>query len=89
MAKRRNMMRAKKYDDAYKRKAMRPWSDLTHDVLLFVVMKLEVVEFLAFSRVCKLWRSLAVSNRNNIIVSTPPCPYASLTMLIMGKSGAI
>ncbi|KAL4555520.1 hypothetical protein LXL04_038142 [Taraxacum kok-saghyz] len=50
----------------------RPWSDLNHDVLNLVIMKLEVVDFLAFSKVCKSWRSLTVSNRNKFLVSKPP-----------------
>ncbi|CAH1450162.1 unnamed protein product [Lactuca virosa] len=36
------------------------------------MMQLGVVDFLAFSRVCKSWRSVALSNRNKFIVSRPP-----------------
>ncbi|XP_023752173.1 uncharacterized protein LOC111900521 isoform X1 [Lactuca sativa] len=36
------------------------------------MMRLGVVDFLAFSRVCKSWRSLALSNMNMFIVSRPP-----------------
>ncbi|KAL7591395.1 uncharacterized protein LOC111883902 [Lactuca sativa] len=49
-----------------------PWSDVNHDMLFIVMMKLGVVDFLAFSRVCKSWRSFAVSNRNMFMVSKPP-----------------
>ncbi|CAH1422131.1 unnamed protein product [Lactuca virosa] len=51
---------------------IRPWSDLTHDVLLLVMMKLGIVEFLVFSRVCKAWRSLAVSNKKKFLGSREP-----------------
>ncbi|KAL4555365.1 hypothetical protein LXL04_037983 [Taraxacum kok-saghyz] len=72
MDERKSMVREKTYDDAYKRNTMRPWSDITHDVVLLVLMKVEVVDFLAFSRVCKPWRSVAISNKNKFIVSKPP-----------------
>ncbi|XP_023736016.1 uncharacterized protein LOC111883918 [Lactuca sativa] len=48
------------------------WSDVNHDVLFIVMMKLGVVDFVAFSGVCKSWRSLAVSNRNTFMASKPP-----------------
>ncbi|CAH1450149.1 unnamed protein product [Lactuca virosa] len=48
------------------------WSDLNHDVLFLVMMQLRVIDFLAFSRVCKSWRSLTLSNKNKFIVSRPP-----------------
>ncbi|CAH1425369.1 unnamed protein product [Lactuca virosa] len=35
-------------------------------------MRLRVVEFLSFSRVCKSWRSLALSNRKRFMASKPP-----------------
>ncbi|KAL7592316.1 hypothetical protein Lser_V15G34898 [Lactuca serriola] len=49
-----------------------PWSDLAHDVLLLVMMQLGVIDFLAFSGVCKSWRSLALSNKNKFMASKPP-----------------
>ncbi|KAL7592703.1 hypothetical protein Lser_V15G32527 [Lactuca serriola] len=36
------------------------------------MMQLGVVDFLSFSRVCKSWRSFALSNRNNFMSSRPP-----------------
>ncbi|CAH1448987.1 unnamed protein product [Lactuca virosa] len=48
------------------------WSDVNHDVLFIVMMKLGVVDFVAFGGVCKSWRSLAVSNRNTFMASKPP-----------------
>ncbi|KAL7592345.1 hypothetical protein Lser_V15G33031 [Lactuca serriola] len=66
--------------DASSRKRMKscdnkggvPWSDLNHDVLYSIMMRLGVVEFLSFSRVCKSWRSLALSKRERFMTSRPP-----------------
>ncbi|CAH1450148.1 unnamed protein product [Lactuca virosa] len=69
MGKTKSMTRDQNHDDASIRKN---WSDLNHDVLFLVMMQLGVVDFLAFSRVCKSWRSLALSNKNKFIVSRPP-----------------
>ncbi|XP_042757779.1 uncharacterized protein LOC122197644 [Lactuca sativa] len=49
-----------------------PWSDLNHDVLYLVMMKLGVVNFVAFSGVCKSWRSFALSNWKKFMASRPP-----------------
>ncbi|XP_023732164.1 uncharacterized protein LOC111879972 [Lactuca sativa] len=49
-----------------------PWSDLNHDVLYLVMMKLGVVDFVGFSGVCKSWRSFALSNRKKFMASKPP-----------------
>ncbi|CAH1439557.1 unnamed protein product [Lactuca virosa] len=49
-----------------------PWSDVNHDVLFIVMMKLGVVDFVAFSGVCKSWRSFAISNRKTFMASKPP-----------------
>ncbi|CAH1448991.1 unnamed protein product [Lactuca virosa] len=48
------------------------WSDVNHDVLFLIMMKLGVVDFVAFSGVCKSWRSFAVSNKNTFMASKPP-----------------
>ncbi|XP_023749191.1 uncharacterized protein LOC111897461 [Lactuca sativa] len=48
------------------------WSYLNHDVLLLVMMQLGVIDFLAFSGVCKSWRSIALSNRKSFMASKPP-----------------
>ncbi|CAH1435862.1 unnamed protein product [Lactuca virosa] len=50
----------------------RPWSYLNHDVLSLVMMKLGVVDFVAFNGVCKSWRSVALSNWKRFMVSKPP-----------------
>ncbi|CAH1435861.1 unnamed protein product [Lactuca virosa] len=49
-----------------------PWSYLNHDVLLLVMMQLGVIGFVAFSGVCKSWRSVALPNRKRFMVSKPP-----------------
>ncbi|KAL7615420.1 hypothetical protein Lser_V15G05530 [Lactuca serriola] len=49
-----------------------PLSYLNHDVLSLVVMKLGVVDFVAFSGVCKSWRSVALGNWRRFMVSKPP-----------------
>ncbi|CAH1434520.1 unnamed protein product [Lactuca virosa] len=72
MGKTRSMNRKKKHDFAYGMDRIKNWSDLHHDVLILVMMQLGGVDFLAFSGVCKSWRSLAVSNRNKFMVSRPP-----------------
>ncbi|CAH1419382.1 unnamed protein product [Lactuca virosa] len=48
------------------------WSDVNQDLLFLIVMKLGFVDFLAFGRVCKSWRSLAVSYKNTFMASKPP-----------------
>ncbi|CAH1435865.1 unnamed protein product [Lactuca virosa] len=49
-----------------------PWSYLNHDLLLLVMMQLGVINFVAFSGVCKSWRSVALSNRKSFMASKPP-----------------
>ncbi|CAH1435876.1 unnamed protein product [Lactuca virosa] len=51
---------------------VRFWSYLNHDMLLLVMMKLGVIDFVAFSGVCKSWRSVALSNRKSFMASKPP-----------------
>ncbi|CAH1449763.1 unnamed protein product [Lactuca virosa] len=48
------------------------WSNLTHDVVFLIMMQLGVVDFVAFSEVCRSWRSLALSNWNIFMASKPP-----------------
>ncbi|XP_042752432.1 uncharacterized protein LOC122195035 [Lactuca sativa] len=72
----RSMTRNQNYH-ASSRKRIRgrvpsPWSDLNHDLLYLIMMRLGVVEFLLFSRVCKSWRSLALFNRSTFMASKPP-----------------
>ncbi|XP_023728897.1 uncharacterized protein LOC111876576 [Lactuca sativa] len=49
-----------------------PWSDLHHDALFIVMMQLGIVDFVAFSKVCKSWRSQALPNRKRFMASKPP-----------------
>ncbi|CAH1417448.1 unnamed protein product [Lactuca virosa] len=49
-----------------------PWSDLDHHLLFLVMMQLGVIDFVAFSGVCKSWRSLALDNRKIFMASRPP-----------------
>ncbi|XP_023759286.1 uncharacterized protein LOC111907713 [Lactuca sativa] len=51
-----------------------PWSDLDHDLLYLVMMQLGAFDFIAFSGVCKSWRSLALSNKTRFMASRPPMP---------------
>nr|KAJ0209181.1 hypothetical protein LSAT_V11C400174330 [Lactuca sativa] len=48
------------------------WSDLNDDVLCLVIMQLGVVDFVAFSGVCKSWRSCALSNKKIFMAFKPP-----------------
>lgn len=66
MAKTRSMTKKQKHDDK------RDWADANHDMLYSVMMKLAVIDYVAFSKVCKSWRSVAVCNRNKFIMSSPP-----------------
>ncbi|KAL7599129.1 hypothetical protein Lser_V15G23438 [Lactuca serriola] len=49
-----------------------PWSDLNHDALFIVMMRLRVADFVAFSEVCKSWRSLALPNKKRFMASKSP-----------------
>ncbi|KAL7607327.1 hypothetical protein Lser_V15G16134 [Lactuca serriola] len=49
-----------------------PWSDLDHHLLFLVMMQLGVIDFVAFSGVCKSWRKLALDNRKIFMASRPP-----------------
>ncbi|CAH1419662.1 unnamed protein product [Lactuca virosa] len=49
-----------------------PWSDLDHHLLFLIMMQLGVIDFVAFSGVCKPWRSLALDNRKIFMASRPP-----------------
>nr|KAJ0203872.1 hypothetical protein LSAT_V11C500256910 [Lactuca sativa] len=72
------MTRSQNHDDASSnnkrimKSGAAPWSNLNHDVLFLVMMKLGVIDFLAFCGVCKSWRSLSLSNKNMFIASKPP-----------------
>ncbi|KAL4585852.1 hypothetical protein LXL04_010478 [Taraxacum kok-saghyz] len=80
MAKTRSMARNHNHDDASNRKRIKtwdngsvaPWSDLNHDLLILVMMKLEAIDFLSFSGVCKFWRSVALPNKSMFMASRPP-----------------
>ncbi|KAL7591391.1 hypothetical protein Lser_V15G32989 [Lactuca serriola] len=47
-------------------------SDLHHDVLFLVMMRLGFIDFFSFSGVCKSWRSFALANMNRFMASKPP-----------------
>ncbi|KAL4590273.1 hypothetical protein LXL04_003200 [Taraxacum kok-saghyz] len=63
---------SKKWFTTCENNTLAPWSDLDHDILLLVMMKLGVFDFHAFSGVCKSWRPLALSNKNTFMASIPP-----------------
>ncbi|KAJ0438973.1 putative F-box protein [Helianthus annuus] len=42
---------------------------LIPDILLLIMMRLGIVDFLAFSGVCKLWRTIALTNRKEFLLS--------------------
>nr|KAJ0205985.1 hypothetical protein LSAT_V11C500256180 [Lactuca sativa] len=48
-----------------------PWLDHNHELLFTVMMQLGVVDFPAFSGVCKSWRSFAHSNKTKFMESSP------------------
>ncbi|KAL7591876.1 hypothetical protein Lser_V15G32992 [Lactuca serriola] len=63
-----------------------PWSYVNHDVLFLVMMQLRVVDFVAFSGVCKSWRAFALYNKKTFMASKPPMRiffehYSDNTML--------
>lgn len=76
------MNRKKKHDDASgaqmkkiktrDNSGVSSWSNLPHDVLLLVMTQLGVIDFIAFSGVCKSWRSFAICNKKSFMVSKPP-----------------
>ncbi|CAH1426883.1 unnamed protein product [Lactuca virosa] len=80
MAKTRSMTRNQNHDDGSSTKKIKtwdnggvaPWLDLNHDVLFLVMMRLGIVDFFAFSGVCKSWRSLSLSNKKRFMASKPP-----------------
>ncbi|KAL4579099.1 hypothetical protein LXL04_015234 [Taraxacum kok-saghyz] len=45
------------------------WTDLNPDALLLVMMQIGVFDFVAFSGVCKWWRSFALSNKCKFMAS--------------------
>ncbi|KAL4590267.1 hypothetical protein LXL04_003194 [Taraxacum kok-saghyz] len=85
MAKTRSMTRKENHDASMRKRfktcdngGQAHWSDLNHDLLSLVMMQLGIVDFLAFSGVCKSWRSFALSNRKNFMASrSPMCIYVS------------
>ncbi|MFS8026850.1 putative F-box domain-containing protein [Helianthus anomalus] len=44
-------------------------SSLIPEILLLIMMRLGVVDFLAFSGVCKLWQTIALTNRKTFLLS--------------------
>ncbi|KAL4563912.1 hypothetical protein LXL04_027960 [Taraxacum kok-saghyz] len=76
MAKTRSLTRNRNHDnDASSSSSTRTRfksSDLNDDVLFIIMMQLGIIDFFAFSGVCKSWRSFAVSKRNTFMASKPP-----------------
>ncbi|KAL7605998.1 hypothetical protein Lser_V15G15954 [Lactuca serriola] len=72
MAKTKSMTRSHNEDKRFKTCDNGGAADLNHDVLFLVMMQLRFIDFLAFSGVCKSWRSFAHSNRNKFMASRPP-----------------
>ncbi|XP_024988496.1 uncharacterized protein LOC112523213 [Cynara cardunculus var. scolymus] len=57
-----------------------PWSDLHHELLFLIMMQMGIVDFLAFSGVCKSWRELALANKHRFMASRQPMSiYMSFT----------
>ncbi|KAK9051559.1 hypothetical protein SSX86_028186 [Deinandra increscens subsp. villosa] len=48
------------------------WSNLSHDLLLLIIMQVGVFDFIAFSGVCRAWRSVALCNWNTFMGSKQP-----------------
>ncbi|MFS8026871.1 putative F-box domain-containing protein [Helianthus anomalus] len=48
-----------------------PWSN-HQDLLCEIMMKLELADFFAFGKVCKSWRSLALTHKNKYMCSRQP-----------------
>ncbi|CAH1450163.1 unnamed protein product [Lactuca virosa] len=84
MAKTRSMTRKQSHGNASSRKRIKTcnpaWSDLNHDVLFLVMMQLGVIDFVAFSGVCNLWRLFSVSNKKDFMVSKPPMSISISTL---------
>ncbi|KAL7594161.1 uncharacterized protein LOC111912854 [Lactuca sativa] len=77
MARTRSMARNQNDDAAASSSREMPktcehWSDLDHDLLDSVMMRLGVVDYYSFRGVCKSWRLLACSNENKFMASMPP-----------------
>ncbi|PWA70064.1 F-box domain-containing protein [Artemisia annua] len=61
MAKTRSMTREQKRLKTSEEGGSASWSDLFGDLLIIVMMRLGLVDFVSFSGVCKRWRSIAHS----------------------------
>lgn len=62
------MKRANASDDG----SSSSWSNINHDLLFIIMMQLGVVDLVAFSGVCKLWRSFAKFNWKTFMMSKRP-----------------
>ncbi|XP_076913831.1 F-box/kelch-repeat protein At1g57790-like [Bidens hawaiensis] len=60
------------------------WPSLGHDLLLNIMMRIGLFDFIALSGVCKSWRSAAVSNWKEFMMSKQPM-YLSLSKRVNGK----
>ncbi|KAK9051555.1 hypothetical protein SSX86_028182 [Deinandra increscens subsp. villosa] len=59
-------------DNDYGCNSSSSWSYLIHDILIAIISRLGVIDFVAFSCVCKSWRTVALSNRNMFMLSRQP-----------------
>ncbi|CAH1416144.1 unnamed protein product [Lactuca virosa] len=73
------MTRDQSHDETCDSGGVAPWLELNHDLLYLVLMRLGVVDFVAFSGVCKSWRSFALSNWNMFMASKPPLSMSTST----------
>ncbi|KAJ0438962.1 putative F-box protein [Helianthus annuus] len=72
-------MSTKQNDDASSSKSIKtadnngppPWSN-HQDLLCEIMMKLELADFFTFGKVCKSWRSLALTHKNKYMCSRQP-----------------
>ncbi|KAK9051556.1 hypothetical protein SSX86_028183 [Deinandra increscens subsp. villosa] len=56
------------------------WTHMLSDILFLIILRLGVVDFIAFSGVCKSWRTVALSNKNKFMLSRLP-----MSMLISAQ----
>ncbi|PWA39323.1 F-box domain-containing protein [Artemisia annua] len=76
MAKTRSMTRKQKRLKTSEDGGSASWSDLFRDLLIIVMMRLGLVDFVSFSGVCKRWRSIAHSEWKTFMgCKVPMCMF--------------
>ncbi|PWA43324.1 F-box domain-containing protein [Artemisia annua] len=76
MAKTRSMTREQKRLKTSEEGGSAAWSDLFPDLLIIVMMRLGLVDFVSFSGVCKRWRSIAHSQWKTFMgCKVPMCMF--------------